>query len=197
VSNEQSRGRASAEEKLVTAAAELIAEVGPRAATVRAVAARAGVNHGLVHHYFGSKDALLRAAMTRLVHEHARFATEQSHGRPTPAPLALLQDQAYLRAVVRCVLDGEMELATTELAEGVSMPRRALEHAEQRSGSPADMRLRARVATGMALEMGWAALEPFIAAVTGTEQSGLAELRREAIAIRNAVLKGDMEGAAR
>ena len=193
----QSRGRASAEEKLVTAAAELIAEVGPRAATVRAVSARAGVNHGLVHHYFGSKDALLRAAMVRLVHEHARFATEQAHGRPTPAPLALLQDQAYLRAVVRCVLDGEMELATTELDEGVSMPRRALEHAEQRSGAPADTRLKAHVATGMALEMGWAALEPFIAAVTGTKKSELAELRREAIAIRNAVVKGDMEGAGR
>ena len=197
MSDGHQRGRVSAEEKLVTAAAELIAEVGPRAATVRAVAARAGVNHGLVHHYFGNKDALLRAAMTRLVHEHARFATEQSEGRPTPAPLALLQDQTYLRAVVRCVLDGEMELATTELDEGVSMPRRALEHAEERSGAPADMRLKARVATGMALEMGWAALEPFIAAVTGTGLSELADLRREAIAIRNSVVRGETQGARR
>lgn len=191
------RGRASAEEKLVTAAAELIAEVGPRAATVRAVAARAGVNHGLVHHYFGSKEALLRAAMTRLVHEHARFAMEQSSGRPTPAPLALLQDQAYLRAVVRCVLDGELELAVTELEEGVSVPRRALEHAVQRSGTAPDVRVKALVGTGMALEMGWAALEPFIAAVTGTSADELEEVRREAIAIRNAVVKGGMEGAAR
>jgi hypothetical protein len=86
-----------------------------------------------------------------------------------------------------------MDLAVTELTEGVSMPRRALEHAEEKLGSPADVRLRARVATAMALEMGWAALEPFIAAVTGTKASELAELRREAIAIRNAVVRGDAE----
>jgi hypothetical protein len=127
--------------------------------------------------------------MTHLVHEHERFATDQAQGRPTPAPLALLQDQTYLRAVVRCVLDGEMDLAVTELTEGVSMPRRALEHAEEKLGTPADVRLRARVATAMALEMGWAALEPFIAAVTGTPASGMEELRREAIAIRNTVVR--------
>ncbi len=193
MSEPQLRGRASVEQRLVVAAAEMIAEVGPRASTVREVARRAGVNHGLVHHYFGGKEGLLRAAMTHLVHEHERFATDQAQGRPTPAPLALLQDQTYLRAVVRCVLDGEMDLAVTELTEGVSMPRRALEHAEEKLGSPADVRLRARVATAMALEMGWAALEPFIAAVTGTKASELAELRREAIAIRNAVVRGDAE----
>ncbi|MEY4163016.1 MAG: hypothetical protein RI939_1745, partial [Actinomycetota bacterium] len=151
MSEPQPRGRASVEQRLVVAAAEMIAEVGPRASTVRAVARRAGVNHGLVHHYFGGKEGLLRAAMTHLVHEHERFATDQAQGRPTPAPLALLQDQTYLRAVVRCVLDGEMDLAVTELTEGVSMPRRALEHAEEKLGTPADVRLRARVATAMAL----------------------------------------------
>jgi hypothetical protein len=41
----------------------------------------------------------------------------------------------------------------------------------------------------MALEMGWAALEPFIAAVTGTPASGMEELRREAITIRNTVVR--------
>lgn len=49
----------------------------------------------------------------------------------------------------------------------------------------------------MALEMGWAALEPFIAAVTGTRPAEIAELRREAIAIRNAVVKGDAEVTSR
>ena len=33
---------------------------------MREIAAAAGVNHGLVHHYFGSKDALLRAVLDEL-----------------------------------------------------------------------------------------------------------------------------------
>ena len=81
-------GRGIAEEKLIRAAGELLSEVGPRAASVRAVATRAGVNHGLVHHYFGSKESLLRAAMTRLVEDHAAFAKDMAKGASVPAPFA-------------------------------------------------------------------------------------------------------------
>ena len=63
----QVRKRTDAEEKLIAAAADLLGEVGPRAMSVRMVAERAGVNHGLVHHYFGSKEGLMRAAMLQLV----------------------------------------------------------------------------------------------------------------------------------
>ncbi|MFM8827023.1 MAG: TetR family transcriptional regulator [Actinomycetota bacterium] len=184
---DQKRGRAAAEERMVRAAGELLSEVGPRAATVRAVAARAGVNHGLVHHYFGSKDGLLRAAMVRLVSEHAEFARRMAGGDPMPAPFALLQDQAYLRAVMRCVLDGEMGLATTELTEGVSVPRRAMEDLAGRRGLDGpDAHLQAAIGIGMAIEMGWAALEPFIFAVTGVEPGHEHEARAEAVRLRNA-----------
>ena len=161
------RDRGDSEERLIQAAAAMLGEVGPRAMSVRAVAERAGVNHGLVHHYFGGKDGLLRAAMTRLVEEHASFAKEQSGGGPLPAPLALSQDQRYLRAVVRAVLDDEMELAEIELDLGVSIPRNALEHVSARRGqAEPDVELKSMVAIGMALEMGWAAFEPFLFAVT-------------------------------
>lgn len=168
------RNRVDSEERLIVAAGELISEVGPRALSVRGVAERAGVNHGLVHHYFGGKDGLLHAAMTRLVEEHAVFAREQSHGNPIPAPLALRDDQKYLRAVVRSVLDDEMELAQTELTAGVSVPRTALEHAVSKKNlEKADVETKALFSIGMAMEMGWAALEPFIFAsmdVVGDEE---------------------------
>lgn len=168
------RSRVDSEERLIVAAGELISEVGPRALSVRGVAERAGVNHGLVHHYFGGKDGLLQAAMTRLVEEHAVFAREQSHGNPMPAPLALRDDQKYLRAVVRSVLDDEMELAQTELTAGVSVPRTALEHAVSKKNlEKADVETKALFSIGMAMEMGWAALEPFIFAsmdVVGDEE---------------------------
>lgn len=54
-------------DSLILATQTLVAEGGPQAATVRAIAARAGVTPGLIRHYFGSKDELTRAAYTALV----------------------------------------------------------------------------------------------------------------------------------
>jgi TetR/AcrR family transcriptional regulator, transcriptional repressor of bet genes len=52
---------------LITATQSLVAEGGPEAATVRAIAARAGVTAGLIRHYFQSKDELTRAAYRDLM----------------------------------------------------------------------------------------------------------------------------------
>jgi len=48
--------------ELIAATQELVAEGGPANATVRAIAARAGVTAGLIRHYFQSKEELVRAA---------------------------------------------------------------------------------------------------------------------------------------
>jgi TetR/AcrR family transcriptional regulator, transcriptional repressor of bet genes len=52
---------------LIAATQELVAEGGPEAATVRAIAQRAGVTAGLIRHYFQSKDELTRAAYRSLM----------------------------------------------------------------------------------------------------------------------------------
>lgn len=52
---------------LIAATQGLVAEGGPEAATVRAIAARAGVTAGLIRHYFQSKDELTRAAYRSLM----------------------------------------------------------------------------------------------------------------------------------
>lgn len=49
-------------EALIAAAQALVAEGGPKAATVRAIADKAGVTAGLIRHYFASKEDLTRAA---------------------------------------------------------------------------------------------------------------------------------------
>ena len=186
------RSREWVENELITAAADLLGEVGPRALTVRMIAERAGVNHGLVHHYFGGKAELLRAAMARLVDEHRDFAKEKSGGRVLPVPLALTGDPRYLRAVVRAVLDGDNELATTEVTTGASIPRSVLEHLTARRGaSEPDIETKALVAAGMAFEMGWAALEPFIMAVVDVDGEE-AEAVRELVRSRRAEFFGSV-----
>ena len=57
--------RAAAEEALLDAAERLLVEVGHAGITTRRLAAEAGVNHGLVHYYFGSNENLMVHALER------------------------------------------------------------------------------------------------------------------------------------
>ncbi|HSC49349.1 MAG TPA: TetR/AcrR family transcriptional regulator [Gaiellaceae bacterium] len=57
--------RSAAEEALLDAAERLLVEVGYAAITTRRLAEEAGVNHGLVHYYFGSNENLLVRALER------------------------------------------------------------------------------------------------------------------------------------
>ncbi|HKF33173.1 MAG TPA: TetR family transcriptional regulator [Jatrophihabitantaceae bacterium] len=56
-------GPSNTREEILVAARQLFARRGYQATTMRAIAAEAGVNAALVHHYFGSKEQLLVAAM--------------------------------------------------------------------------------------------------------------------------------------
>ena len=57
--------RAAAEEALLDAAERLLVDVGYSGITTRRLAEEAGVNHGLVHYYFGSNENLLVRALER------------------------------------------------------------------------------------------------------------------------------------
>ena len=57
--------RFAAEEALLDAAERLLVEVGHAGITTRRLAEAAGVNHGLVHYYFGSNENLLVRALER------------------------------------------------------------------------------------------------------------------------------------
>jgi len=164
------KGRHAVEAALIEAAADVLAREGPRNAGLREIAKRAGVNHGQVHHYFGSKHALLRAAMRHLAEEHYVNATERSGGGPLPIPLTLTEDNRYWQAVIRLVLDGELDIARIEVDEDISVPRRALFALADANGSDEpDLQLKSRVAASVALQLAWAALEEFVFTVTGVE----------------------------
>ncbi|HKP21144.1 MAG TPA: TetR/AcrR family transcriptional regulator [Thermoleophilaceae bacterium] len=62
---QKSAARSAAEEALLDAAERLLVEVGHAGITTRALAEEAGVNHGLVHYYFGSNENLLARALER------------------------------------------------------------------------------------------------------------------------------------
>ena len=57
--------RVSVEDALLDAAERLLVEVGQAGITTRQLAQEAGVNHGLVHYYFGSMENLLARCLER------------------------------------------------------------------------------------------------------------------------------------
>jgi AcrR family transcriptional regulator len=61
----KTRVRFTNEELLLDAAERLLVEVGFAGITTRRLAEAAGVNHGLVHYYFGSNENLLVRALER------------------------------------------------------------------------------------------------------------------------------------
>ena len=61
--------RVEAEEALLDAAERLLVSVGHASITTRLVAKEAGVNHGLVHYYFGSMENLLLRVLERFTEQ--------------------------------------------------------------------------------------------------------------------------------
>jgi AcrR family transcriptional regulator len=73
--------RIEATDALLDAAEHLLLEIGYAQITTRRLAERAGVNHGLVHYYFGSMEDLLLRAVERftdqlIVRQKAMYAAE-------------------------------------------------------------------------------------------------------------------------
>lgn len=71
---------ASGRSALLRATVVVVAEGGLRALTYRAVAAEAGVSHGLVRHHFGTRDQLIAEAMEYAIDESLRGSNMLSSG---------------------------------------------------------------------------------------------------------------------
>jgi TetR/AcrR family transcriptional regulator, repressor for neighboring sulfatase len=109
VSERASRlGREGSIEALVAAARELFAERGPASVSLRDVARRAGVNHGLIHHYIGSRDDLLQLTFATIT-DRARVVAADAED-PVDALHRLRaiggDDDAYARLLGWVLLEG-------------------------------------------------------------------------------------------
>lgn len=80
---------------LLDAAEQLLAEHGTTALTLAAVAARAGVSKGGLLYHFGTKEALVKALVERLVQEFDAAVSERADGTPG----------SYTRAYVDATFD--------------------------------------------------------------------------------------------
>jgi AcrR family transcriptional regulator len=88
----QARGRQRIE-AILSVAEQVIAEVGYRAATTNAIAARAGISPGSLYQFFANKDAIADALAARYTDQLGRAQQKAFTGDITTAPLPALIDQ--------------------------------------------------------------------------------------------------------
>lgn len=145
-------GRDEVVSAVLEAAADLFADRGPAATSIRDIAARSKVNHGLVFRHLGSKEQLVGAVLDHLG-QHLERLIET--GAPAESIDTALNRQ--VRVLARVVLDGYPagELQTTF----PNMARMVTEFGE-RYGD--ETRARLAVANVIALQMGWRLMGPFL-----------------------------------
>jgi TetR/AcrR family transcriptional regulator, repressor for neighboring sulfatase len=164
---------------LIDALIRLLGKRSIGAVSVRDVAAEAGVNHGLVHRHFGSKQALVRAAVARISDEiHA----DAGPGLSSRSFETVRRHPALARALARACLDGPADVVAlagprpAELDAIVAPVREALERAGLARRVDAHV-LNAFIASGL---VGWFVFRPLLRAygIPRDADDRLAELMR-------------------
>ncbi len=152
---------------LVDAAARLFAEEGPKAVSVRQIAAVAGVNHGLVHHYFGSKEGLLREVVrqraTRVMSEALAASTtiqmDQEGFWATRLWDTVTVDDGW-KVVVRALLDGYQEDLLMPGTPGLRLLVEAIRARQDRGDITAEVDPEVIASVGASLLWGALVLQP-------------------------------------
>jgi AcrR family transcriptional regulator len=147
---------------LLAAATLLFAEHGPRAVSVKQVADAAGVNHGLVHHYFGSKDALVTAVLEHLADD---AAVEIAACRPPAFAFAAGGPaERHGRILAHLLLDGTdpLELKRTFPAVQALVDRLRDEGLDRRAAQE-------RAAQVSALVLGWQFFDRYLLTAAGLD----------------------------
>lgn len=152
---------------VLQAASELFAEKGPAATSIREVATRAGVNHGLLHRHFGSKRQLLAATLQHLADSAAIL---RQSGAPQAELEAAYEFQA--RVMVRSALDGFPVEELQQRFPGMEafLKQVQAEHSDDRAA-------RLLAAHGMALQIGWGLMGPTLRVAFGLQDLDDAEIR--------------------
>jgi AcrR family transcriptional regulator len=181
------RGDAAAtREAILAAARELFAAHGVDGVSVRDIAAAAGVNHALVHRYFGAKSdmvAAILASEAEVVSSMGRLdldAAESLVALREALESVLTLHRTTLLLMLRAEIDG---LAPERLLDEAAVrPLAMLESwLEARGSGAAGAEPRALAMVLGAAILGLAALQPMLAAGAGLQDEDPDEVRRRCI----------------
>jgi AcrR family transcriptional regulator len=166
------RGRAQVEEAILASARALIAERGPSGVALRDIAEGAGVNFGLVYHYFGTKDALLAAVYARATEHAAARLREVEHLDEALDVLMQLGDGTTARLVGWAALEGNDPAVLFGVSPALAVLAGIVRRDAARSGRrvTAD-EARVFAAFAMVVALGWRLFGPVALGVAGARSS--------------------------
>jgi TetR/AcrR family transcriptional regulator, repressor for neighboring sulfatase len=161
-------GREEVAAAILDAATDLFAERGPAATSIRDIAARSKVNHGLVFRHFGTKEQLVGAVL-----DHLGANLTDLLGSQAPADVVERALDRQMRVMARTVLDGypagQLQKRFPNVADLLGRVRARHED---------ETRARLAVANALALQFGWRLFAPILRAATGLDELTDAELRQ-------------------
>lgn len=156
----QIRGPEAVRRSLIDAAVQLMGMRSPRQISGRELAKHAGVNYGLIHHYFGSKDAVFAEAVTVATEEMGRRwdsdgilpvnTTDEASSYRTFAKLEVDEALSPMTGLMHRIVQGQAAATGRDID---------------------DPELLAHVALCAALQFGWGAFEEEI--VGGLAEFGI------------------------
>jgi AcrR family transcriptional regulator len=163
---------------ILTAATDLFAERGPAATSIRDIAARSNVNHGLVFRHFGTKENLVGAVLDHL----GATLTDLLRTEAGPDAIEEALDR-QMRVMARTVLDGypagQLQQRFPNIAALLDM---VLPDYDDETSA------RLAVANALALQFGWRLFAPILRSATGIDDLPEAELRESVTATAGRIL---------
>ena len=160
-------GREEVVAAILEAATDLFAERGPAATSIRDIATRSKVNHGLVFRHFGTKDRLVGAVLDHL----GATTTALLQDDPSAAEAERALDR-HMRVMARTLLDGYPVGKLQTRFPGASQLLDRI-----RPGHDNDRSARLAVANAFALQFGWRLFAPFLRSAAGLDELTDAELK--------------------
>jgi TetR/AcrR family transcriptional regulator, repressor for neighboring sulfatase len=173
---------------ILAAARELFAAHGVDGVSVRQVAAKAGVNHALVHRYFGAKDDMVAAILLAEGKRMSALGRPEADAGTSLAALrevlfhALSDGRTSLLLMLRAEIDG---MTPERMLEGEPLRPLVVLQAWLAERAPEGSRLDTQALTMVvgAAMMGLASCQPMLAAGAGAAGEDEDELLRRCVDI--------------
>ncbi|MGI5144475.1 MULTISPECIES: TetR/AcrR family transcriptional regulator [unclassified Streptomyces] len=161
-------GRDEVIESIIDATLDLWSAKGPAELSMRSIAARAEVNYGLVHRHFGTKEAVIRAAMERVVTRSFDFVKECDDLESVVSEILPRSTGAHARLLAWATLQYVLDDVLPEKDEFLEYVADIARRPDDQSDSPESA---LNVASLIALLYGWRLFEPYL--LRGLDLEGL------------------------
>ena len=179
--------------KILVAAAELFEQQSPTQVSLRAIATRAGVNYGLVHHYFKSKDAIL-AALLRRASEYgaSRMTGSETIDQALDQLVDVDSKGGYARMLAWAMLDetdpAKLVSASPAQAHITAIVKRRLD------GDDTDTDPRIVTAVVISAILGWRLFRPFITVAAELTDRDAGDVDAEVVTAIRAAIRDMIDG---